>query len=541
MRNARAFFIFKLYMRKIFLFAIVFSLFLSLAFNTDISAQNTPKLTEAIFNTLIKKLSPVTATILEINGNSLLLDQGTIHGIQPGDLFQVYSKGKPFAGSKGGRPIGYLKKPSSIIQVTKTKSHRSWAKVISGKGPFFKGMPATRFSDIKSVIIRNDPNWYSQADEKKIMSSLSSLQWKTPLELGTRELNNNLFGHLDVDVILLLGPSSIKLYTPGPYLLYEHNIASASHVNSGIKQPSIKETPASLLLLGLTDKKIIGKLPDPAIQILVDDLDKKKGEEIIYLLPSGIYIAPFKRAGKTVSYIFSRPSHPVSFSISPGNNWIAVNITMDSIGMKSILLRYEDGIIKKIQDDINLWLYFKNTGATKKDYVLLGQSFDNVSNFGAKIFKLKAEENGLEYEKAISLPPGSNIANSFFCDLNGNKLTETIVIKEPSKISIFESNKLIWSSRDEKTDSETPRTNDTAPVLVLDEWPKDCVVFVVRDNQDLISRLCWTGEGYEIFNASASLDGLTTGIFIADDQLFFSSSNNNETLIYSAGKIQEHH
>ncbi len=404
------------------------------------------------YDQIIRDFSPVSSVVLGVSGHSLILDTGKADGVNRGDLFEIYGRGSPVL-SKTREVIGYLKRPIATIRVIRTEDNRSTCRVVSTKAPLRVGEPATRYSDMTAAFVSR-----SKSDSgKKLLGKLEELFpdliWLNPSDVPSDILDSRSMKTLGIDLLFALEPDGLKVYGPDLGLLHKY---PAFRSGGGLPGRDLKGALAgkakrwkfktNIREFNLANAHLIGRLLEDTIQIDILDLDGDGRPEIVYLLPSAIYVSPYRNQGRPVGYRFSGPGRPVNFSASGPGGWIAVNVLIDGAGMRSMLLRYQHSSLRAVETDINLWLAFMDRDGDRRRESFLGQSFDVNAMFGAKIYLMQASQKGISYIERIKEPRGFSVIRSIWSDTNGDGVPELCTVGRTGKLLVYENGELVWSS-----------------------------------------------------------------------------------------------
>ena len=413
----------------------------------------------SFYNQLIKDLAPLSAMVVEVSGHSLILDNGKADGVNTGDLFEVYGKGSPVLKSNSKEVIGYLKRPLATIRVTRAEDSRSICKVVAAKGPLAVGQPAMRYSDMTAAFVSRSKSDSGYELLRKLEELFPDLIWVNPSDVPSDIVDSRSMKTLGIVLLFALEPDGLKVYGPDLVLLHKYPAFKAEGAlftknnfektkQTPVGKPNSWKFKTNIRELNLANAHLIGRLSEDAIQIDILDLDGGGEPKIVYLLPSGIYISPYRRQGRPVSYIFSGPGRLVNFSASGSGGWIVVNALLEGVGMRSMLLSYQGSTLSLIQDNVNLWLAFVDRDGGKKRRALLGQSFNANGMFGSRVYLMKASRKGLSYIERIKEPNGFSVIRSRWSDLNGNGNPELCTIDPRGKLLVYEKRQLLWSSPD---------------------------------------------------------------------------------------------
>ncbi|MEZ0329442.1 MAG: hypothetical protein ABWK15_07810 [Dissulfuribacterales bacterium] len=284
----------------------------------------------------------------------------------------------------------------------------------------------------------------------------------------------------------------------------------------GVDLTSIKQDVLSIENIG----KPVGLLKYDVISASIVDLNGDGLYEIIYLLPSGIYIAPYKHTAKPFFYRFSGFGTPVSFSVSPNSGWLAVNILIPDVGLESCLLRFDGNTLRLVQDKINMWLCFLN------DDTLVGQRFDVRNMFGNVFFIVKPNDNGMMFVNEKTIIPINSISNLFaFVDLNHNDIKETIFLDRSGTLNVYESNKLLWSKNVIAINNPASFLNIKTAIVDSQKTNEKSFWMAFNEPQqqlfDKISllKLFSNGDNYAIKSVSIKMNGRISGFNVLNGKI----------------------
>jgi hypothetical protein len=412
------------------------------------------------YDQLLKDFAPLSASVAGVSGYSLILDKGKVHGVNAGDLFEVYGRGAPVLKPDDGEIIGYIKKPLATIRVTQPEDSKSVCEVVTAQGPLSIGQPVMRYSDMAAAFVARSDFGSAYELRRDLEQAFSDLIWLDLSDVPSDILDSQSMKTLGIVLLFALEQDGLKIYGPDLALLHEYPVFRA---NGAERQEYTTDTFAEadhvehqhdtgnrkfntlLKSFDLGNARLVGRLPETAVQIDILDLNGDGELEIVYLLPSGLYIDHYGSPGELASYRFSGPGRLVGFSAVKTHGWIALNALLDGAGMRSILLSYQDFILNLIEDDINLWLAFIDRDGDGLRESLLGQSFDADVMFGPKVYLMEPGLDGLKYRERVAMPKNFSVIRSGWSDLNGNGLPELCTIDYSGKLCVYEMEQFLWS------------------------------------------------------------------------------------------------
>jgi len=398
---------------------------------------------------LLRDFAPSAAVVTRVQSHALVLDRGQEEGIATGDLFTVYGKGPPVLRPGSGEVVGHLKQPLAVLQVRQAARHTALCEVVSGNGPFSPGQSASRFKDLKAaILVPGDPVATRRARDIMV-NILPGLDWVETsdvfADVPTAEAMETM------GVVLLFSTGSGRLLVSGP-----GGRTLRNYVLSGAAGQGEKEAPAPVgeavsthwvRPVELDESKLVGRLPESLLQLDVADLDEDGEAEVISLLPTSLFVSPFRRPGPVVAYRLSGPGRFTNFSIGRPEGWIAANVLLDGVGLRSSLFRYKAQSLAVSREDVNLWLAFVDRSGDGVAESLIGQAFDPQTMFGADVYLLSlSADGGIEYGDRLEAPPNFDVLGVSWADLNGNAMPELITRDRAGGLRIYENGQLVWVS-----------------------------------------------------------------------------------------------
>ncbi|RKX61152.1 MAG: hypothetical protein DRP37_04325 [Thermodesulfobacteriota bacterium] len=522
------------------------------------------------YDQLLKDFAPLSATVSEVSEYSLILDKGKVHGVNAGDLFEVYGKGDPVFDPDNREIIGYIKKPLATIRVTQPEDSKSICEVVTARGPMSVGQPATRYSDMAAAFVTGSDFRFANELRQDLEHAFPDLVWLDPSDVPSDVLDPQSMKTLGIVLLFALEQDGLKVYGPDPALLHEYpvfrtNSSERQKYSTGTSEEldyverryntGNQKFKTHLKSFDLGKARLVGRLPESAIQVDILDINGDNEFEIVYLLPSGLYIGHYGSPGEIASYRFGGPGRLVGFSAVETHGWIVLNALLDGAGMRSMLLSYEDFRLSLIEDDINLWLSFVDRDGDGLKESLLGQSFDADIMFGAKAYLMEPGHDGLKYRHRIASPKNFSVIRSSWSDLNGNGKQELCTVDYTGKLCVYEMERLLWSS-----------SNQVSPQLPEGGFPKWFIFVDVDGNGlpellfpgvpgeestlagDWLMLLGWENGQYILKSMMQPVEASICGLVAVQDQLIAGIAlpaqkldGKGESFLYSLGRFGVSH
>lgn len=398
-----------------------------------------------VYEQIKRDFTPLSGLIIGIDEKEIIIDKGSAQGVKPKDLFAVYRRGKKIVHPETQKTLGFTKELIGKIEITKVEENFAVGRVLMQREPFPVPTPITRFSDLKVLIISENPN----------ISENLFLLFKTNLPEATIIFNPNLrFSQLNpqyllsekIDLLLVEEETGIKVFNEKLELLRYYGSFSLRKPivtpSKPLSQPSIDERYPEAKPT-LIQPSLLGRTKAEVIQAEFSDLDGDNVPELIYFNSQGLFIVKI-RGGLLTSY---KPDVGQIVNFSLGHEgWIALNVYDERVGMKSEVLRYTSQGIVPVIKNVNLILNFVDyVGRGVKD-TLLGQTFDPDGFFGKEVYILKREDNQLVYAKKLELCEEYQNLGTIFVDLDKDGTPEILAYLPDGRIGIYKNKKLVWKT-----------------------------------------------------------------------------------------------
>ncbi|MBX6422490.1 FG-GAP-like repeat-containing protein [Thermosulfurimonas sp. F29] len=458
-----------------------------------LGALITGKLLAALPPEIKSDLSPLSALVIGVDGNRVILDKGRIQGVRLGDLFTIYRKGQPVVHPETKKVLGYLKKPVALAEVVQVEENFATARILSRSGEFPVPTPAIRYGDIKILLVAQNRRLAEKyLPELESVLSRSRILYEPQRTLGA--LSPQDLSREGVNLVLYLEEGALRLYSPRLNLLRVYTLPevapsparttlpsaapssqmvpspltaspyrkSAPSVTTPVQPvsrpeilpqapPSAQSAPSRYpyTTLGYTRPQVprfrrVGRLPQVVADFEIGDLNGDGIPEVVYLTPKALYVARYQGA-LLAQYRFRGFGKVLNFSLGP-RGWIALNIYQEGEGLRSELLHFTDGALKPEIKGINLILSFVDFNGDGRNDTLLGQTFDEENFFGPRVYVLSRKGNKITYREPLTVPTGFRLIGAAFADLDGDGYLETIFINRGHKLAVYRYTQKLWVS-----------------------------------------------------------------------------------------------
>ncbi len=410
------------------------------------------------FARLVQDFMPISTLVIKAEGNTVILDKGRQAGVHTGDLFRVYAKGAPVKGPGKGI-IGYLKRPVATLMATRIMENRTKCRILGRDNGIRSGMPAVRYSDLRAVFVsKQSDNSSTALLEKRLEQDLPDLKWLDVSQVPSAISDARSMRTLDIDILFLDRPSGLEVYGPGMKLLHRYNVSTIlSLATRKEEKPQSHRIRTShelvpirpgrgVLHIDLQKAVLKGQLPAEALQVEINDMDGDGRPECLYLFPTALYITAYGQPGPVSSLGIQGPGEAINFSTMPGTGWIALNVLVKGVGMRSLLLNFHKNSLAIAESEINLWLAFKDSNGDGHKDIFLGQGFDKNLLFSPKTFRLEPGPGGISYVERLNFPKGFSLTRATWADLNRDQVPELIFIDSRGILRIYQNDVPVWNS-----------------------------------------------------------------------------------------------
>ena len=390
-----------------------------------------------------KDFTPLSALIIGIEDNKIIIDKGKVQGVRPKDIFTVYKRGKKIVHPETEKTLGFLKEIIGKIEITDVEENFAIGRVIFQKEPFPVPTPIERFTDLKILIISEN-----QTPDENLFLILKNTLPESAVtfnpNLKLRDLTPQYLLSQQYDIVFVVEEDIVKIFNYNLDLIrYYGTLSYKKAIAPSTVTTTQKAYKPSTGVFSINPPTILGKMKGEVFQVEFADIDNDNNPEMIYFNSQGLFIVRIK--GALLASYTPKTGKIVNFSLGP-SGWIALNIFDESVGMRSEILRYtEQGLIPVITN-VNLILNFVDYTARGVKDTLIGQTFDSENFFGKEVYILKRENNQLIYATQLKVSPDYKNIGSAFVDLDGDGSPEIINYTSDGKLAVYKDSNIVWVS-----------------------------------------------------------------------------------------------
>lgn len=428
---------------------LFFLLFTFLIFPSFVSVQGSTSIPEDIK----RDYQPLSALVIGLEGNEVILDKGRAQGVRPRDLFTIYKKVKKIIHPETKESLGFLLDPIAKVEILRVQENFSIGRILSKKEDIPIPTPARRFTDQRILIVSEDPvaGDYLFITLKNLLSE-SEIIFEPARKF--QDLTSQELFSKRIDLLFYVGRDQIRVYNAYLDLIRAYGFPVAvvrtqppqvqPQVGLPQAEPPQVVPPQQTVPYTITFTQVrqVGKMPGEVLQAEFGDLDGDGFPEIVYFTNDGLFIVKI-RGGLLARYKPER-GEILSFSLGP-SGWIALNVYDRNLGMRSEILRFspQQGL-QVVLRNINLFLQFMDFAGTGEKDTLLAQTFDNEALFGKEVYVVKREGNSLRYVQAVEVPEGFRIIGANFIDLDGDGERELLFYLPDGRLAIYKEKKQVF-------------------------------------------------------------------------------------------------
>lgn len=403
-------------------------------------AQVSPKIVEEIK----RDYQPLSALVIGLEGNEVILDKGRAQGVKPKDVFTVYKKVKKIVHPETKESLGFLKEPIGKIEVLRVDENFATGRIISKKEDFPIPTPAKRNTDLRILIVSEG----SPIDEAFFVTLKNLLPESEIIfepHLKVSQLTQVDLHARKIDILFSLGPGMVKVYnsyldlvraygSPTPATTQVATLPPQAPVTAPQIQPSIPQ---------ISQITPLGKMPGEVLQAEFADLDGDGVPEMVYFTKEGLFIV--KVRGALLAKYKPEKGEILSLSLGP-SGWIALNVYEKNLGMRSEILRYTPQGIQVVLKNLNLFLQFVDYAGTGERDTLLAQTFDSENFFGKEVYIVKREGGNLRYVQRIEVPDDFRLVGASWVDMDGDGEREIAFYLPDGRLTIYKGKKQVFTT-----------------------------------------------------------------------------------------------
>jgi hypothetical protein len=390
-----------------------------------------------------KDFTPLSALIIGIEDNKIIIDKGKVQGVRPKDIFTVYKRGKKIVHPETEKTLGFLKEIIGKIEITDVEENFAIGRVIFQKEPFPVPTPIERFTDLKILIISE-----TQTPDENLFLILKNTLPESAVtfnpNLKLKDLTPQYLLSQQYDIVFVVEEDIVKIFNYNLDLIrYYGTLSYKKAIAPSTVTTTQKAYKPSTGVFSINPPTILGKMKGEVFQVEFADIDNDGSPEMIYFNSQGLFIVRIK--GALLASYTPKTGKIVNFSLGP-SGWIALNIFDESVGMRSEILRYTEQGLTPVITNVNLILNFVDYTARGVKDTLIGQTFDSENFFGKEVYILKRENNQLIYATQLKVPPDYKNIGSAFVDLDGDGSPEIINYTSDGKLAVYKDSNIVWIS-----------------------------------------------------------------------------------------------
>ncbi|MGC9016869.1 MAG: hypothetical protein ACP5JQ_01630 [Caldimicrobium sp.] len=400
------------------------------------------EITSKIYEDIKRDFEPLSALIIGLEGNEVILDKGRAQGVRPRDIFTVYKKVRKIVHPETKESLGFLKEPIGKVEVIRIEENFSIARILSKKEDFPIPAHAKKNADLKILIVSD-----GIVPDEGLFITLKNLLPESGVlfdpYLKFSQLTPQDLHAQKIDLVFAVGPRYIKVYNAYLDLIRAYG-SPFSPQPQVLKEPLPVSPPLERsFTLEFKQKTLLGKMPGEVLQAEITDLDGDGTPDLIYITPQELMAVQIK--GGLLGKYKPEKGEIISLSVGPAG-WVALNVYEKNLGLRSEILRYTNGAFQPVIKNLNLILQFVDySGSGQKD-TLLAQTFDPENFFGKEVYIVKREGNSLRYAKKIEVPQGFRLIGSNFVELDGDQKRELVTFLEDGRLAIYKDTQLVYST-----------------------------------------------------------------------------------------------
>jgi hypothetical protein len=423
---------------------------------------------------IVQTLRRMDATVIVRPNGILLLNKGSLNGIQRGDLWRIYGPGELIKDPVSGKDLGRMSETAGIARVVRTEEQFCEIELIQPKKAAPRmGHQALRFDGITAVLQDGSGTGYDLYETLRVR--LPALRWagyeKTDAAKPvTASPDTLIFSIRNERLTLWSGGEILNIYGGAPVSGQSSapaEMVTPATVTAPLPDPaptlppsepaeSIKPaaqpvpglmTPGMSAHLITRQYRSVGSLNHIVLQLDVMPMGESGKPCFVYLSDDGLFVQSVLGQGSPYVYRYNGFGRVAGISVGR-DGMIALNVfNQRDWEMTSLLLRFSGDRFEVIAKDINYILAYVdvNDDGTMD---LVGQTFDRESFFGPEVNTLELQDGQVNPVKAVNVPFGFRIYGAFWADLDGNHTVENGFYNAARRLRLFAGGEETWQSTD---------------------------------------------------------------------------------------------
>ncbi|MFO7931714.1 MAG: hypothetical protein R6U97_09940 [Desulfosalsimonas sp.] len=383
-----------------------------------------------------KDLEVIEARLVRSPDGQMLIDRGSSHGVQKGDLWSIYPQSGTVKDPETGDNLGEFASRIAVCRVTRPAEKLSAVdiKCLRPDCSVEPGFRAYRNEGITARFIDKTGGFYEHY--KSLRLRLQHLDWEGYEKDGSGSPEDSRFSH---ELVFAADQEGITLWS-GTELRAVYSAEGRGRDESEVRKPS----PASDKASQAPEFRKIAELDEKVDNI---GIARTEDDKTPFLLGfGGRKIRAMDMEGNQIhDYEYKGFGEPVSMSAS-GGDLLALNVYKPDSGMSSMVLKLTGTGFEKVADNISYALAFMQNPAAEGSPELWGQRFSRSELLLPVVHRLVIEDGSAVKENDITVPRGYSVFSGFYADLNGNGIREKGFFSPGGKLVVRESQDKIWES-----------------------------------------------------------------------------------------------
>ncbi|MBN2232494.1 MAG: VCBS repeat-containing protein [Deltaproteobacteria bacterium] len=530
---------------------------------------------------IVERLQPLAGYVVESGPQGIVIDRGSSHGVNPGDVFSVLRPGAPLVHPATGQVIGRRDEKLALIKVVRAEAGYAVTVPLGRyrQVPLMRGQMVKRAAEQRLLFIdldghqRQAYSWYRD--------QTPHLQWdayeagRQPAVLGAvRQL-----ARLGYDLYLLADGRQVQLFNADGELIgvrfarvpdpaAAESAASSTAGDAGGRYNLSTSERSRALTATYRQAATINGI---AYSIDIGDVTGDGQSEVVFTDKERVYVYTLTPQGLKYRYRYQLSRWGTLMNVQIADidgdrrGEILVNaMNEDEDGFSSFILGYKEGKYREIVTLVPYVLGVLGGFSVADGGFFVGQTFAEEVVYGNLVYRLQLQGDGVKTAEPFAVPLEFRLPGALFEDINHDGRRELCFMNAQNFLLVYQGGDRLWMSderlggslNDTQVEVGTNKVSYTnkldvpPPLRVVDvNGDRRLEVMVVRNTSAIstglgefgflskggVVLLEYAGMGFALRPMTGELEGPVQGINVVENELLVAMVKRSDDLLKTTG------